>query len=141
MGNWRRVNVVGTCEKSEVSKLRELLGVSWADERWDCLCNGGIAGLPNWGDESFDAVGNLGERGYGPQDVASHLVKLAEACPSLRAKVHCGGDNEDSSCIATVDLYDGKVTIEPAEISGIREIPTDQMHGNLLLQLIGRRGK
>lgn len=136
MGNWRRVNVVGTCDESEVPRLRGLIGVPFGDGRWDCMCGGGICGLPNWGDRTFDAVGNLAERDYGPDSVKNHLEALAKECPSLTVKVHCGSDWEESPCIATVTLADGKSTVGTPEIKNVRDTPADQMQGHMLQQLV-----
>jgi hypothetical protein len=139
MGDWRRVRVVGTCESEpERRKLRELLAVGFADERWDCLCSGGVCGLPNFGGSSeFDVVGNLGERGYDEESVAGHLRVIAEACPSLALRVHVGDHYEEKGCVATVVLEAGEVRIEKPEVEEIPEFSSAQIRDGLMSQLFG----
>ena len=138
MGDWRRVQVIGTCGSTDTGKLRELLGCGFDDDRWDCLCSGGIGGLPNFGRERFDVVGNLGERGYDAEGVADHLRALVAACPSLSCKVHVGASYEESECVATVTADDGTVTVGEPEIDEVPELDNATMHANLAAALFGR---
>ena len=64
MGDWKAVQIEGTCGTEDVNALRRYLGVGFEDERWGPLHNGGMAGLPNWAAEKISACGNLGERGF-----------------------------------------------------------------------------
>lgn len=139
MGNWRRANVVGTCGAEDVKRLEEKL--SFDEETLDNfgpLVCGGIAGLPNWGRKSFDVVGNLAERDYSAEQVGRHLEKLRGVCPSLRARVHLGGDYEVDECVETVVLGDdGKAAVVSPEVEALREIEPQQMDG-ALLRILGR---
>ncbi len=140
MGNWRRVQIVGTCDRADVPKLREALEPGVDYQNFHCLCCGGIAGLPNWASETINAVGNLGERDYTPQSVADQLLKLLAVAPSLNVKVHCGNDYEADDCIKTVIAKTAPVVavVDP-EITIIPETPTGQMQRNMMQQLMRQR--
>lgn len=120
MGNWRRVQIVGTCDSTEVAALRKALAVNMDDAH--CLMNGGLMGLPNWAGKNIDAVGNLFERGYGFDDIQETLQQLAIVAPSLNVTVHVGPDHEGDMCLVSVVLLHGKATIEPARVKEIPEI-------------------
>lgn len=137
MGNWRRVQIIGTCDWREVPKLRQAIMMPRDYLRLHCLMNGGLAGLPLWAGQDINAIGNLAERDYTPQDVADTLVELVRIAPSLTVKVHCGADYEASQCIATVTLADGAATVGEAEIEEIPDIPEGQMKVSFLAQLLG----
>jgi hypothetical protein len=138
MGNWTRVKITGSMAPEHVAALSNHLAADFMDKRWGCLHNGGICGLPNWAAVTIDALGNLGERDYGPQSIAEELEKMAGIAPSLSAKVHVGSDYEKPECVATVTLADGKATIGPAEIAMIPDLNEGHMMAGLLRQL-GRR--
>jgi hypothetical protein len=114
MGNWRRVQIVGTCDAKDVPSLREALTVGRNFENFLCLSStGGICGLPNWAAENIDVVGNLAERGYDEESVEEALVTLKVIAPSLAVRIHVGGENESADCIATVVLANGETRILP----------------------------
>lgn len=140
MGNWRRVQIVGTCAAADVQKLREALKPGHDYENFHCLVNGGMAGLPNWAAEKINAVGNLAERGFTPQSVAEQLLKLLAIAPSLDVKVHCGGDYEADTCINTVVANAAPIVavLEP-EVATIPEVSAEQMTKNIYAQLSGGR--
>lgn len=48
MGNWRRVEIVGTCDQSDVEPLRQALDPGRNYENFHCLVSGGLCGLKNW---------------------------------------------------------------------------------------------
>lgn len=136
MGNWRRVQIIGSCALGDVSALIKALDPGKDYENFHCLVNGGIAGLPQWASENIDAIGNLAERGYSVDDVAEQLEALAKVAPSLAVKVHCGGDYEVPDCVATVILDKGNAAVGDAEIEMIPETPKGQIESNFLQQLL-----
>lgn len=139
MGDWRRVQVEGTCGADDVERLRLLLGVSFETDEWDCLCSGGICGLPNFGGmERFSVIGNLCERDYDEHGVAEHLTALLKECPSLSCKIHVGSSHEEPECVATVVACNGKVLIRPADIKEVPDIDGDQMQDAMLSMLMGK---
>jgi len=140
MGNWRRVQIIGTCDSADVPKLREALKPTDDYSNWHCLMNGGLCGLPPWASEQINVVGNLAERDYTPHSVAETLLKLLGIAPSLDVKVHCGGDYESDTCINTVTARSAPLVavLEP-EVATIPEISADQMNGNLFEQLTRSR--
>lgn len=122
MGNWRRVQIVGTCDSTEVAALRKALTFDVRTGlNFHCLVDGGLGGLPNWAAKEINAVGNLAERDYGFEDVKETLEELAKVAPSLNVTVHCGGDYEDATCLVSIVLVHGKATIEPARVEQIPE--------------------
>lgn len=127
MGNWRRVKITGECDKADVRTLKMLLATDFGEIDWTCLCNGGLAGLPNWADERINALGNLGERDYSADSVAEALNTYLESVPSLDVVVHVGGEHEIADCEATVKLEDGEYRVFPAELAEIEEISENQM--------------
>ena len=139
MGNWRRVNIVGSCDPEDIPALAKALDPGREYENLHCLSNGGIVGLPMWAARKINATGNLAERNYTVQDVADQLEELAVIASSLAVKVHCGADFEKSECIATITLSEGKATIGDAEIQEIPETPKEQRGTNLLTQLVKQR--
>lgn len=141
MGDWRTVQIVGTCAASEVEALRKAIDPGADYENHHCL-NGSdrsIAGLRNWGAEKINAHGNLAERNYDPDDVARQLEKLAIVAPSLAVKVHCGGNYEDKTCVATVILQDGKAVIGSPEVKRIAEFAEDDLERRVLQALLNAR--
>ncbi len=131
MGNWRTVQIVGTCGEQDIPALSNALTVDRDYKNFHCLSHtGGLAGLPDWARTKFDCVGNLAERDYDVEDVARQLGKLAAIAPSLTLKIHCGGDYEDKQCIATIALANGQVAIGEPEIETIAEISEHQIAAN-----------
>lgn len=137
MGNWRRVQIVGTCEEEDIEILRK--AITWDQkslENFHCLMfTGGVAGLPDWARDRIKVVGNLAERDYDMDDVVEALKDLHKIVPSLNVRVHCGGENEDEKCVATVELMKNQVTILTPQIKEIPEISANQMNSNLMGQL------
>ena len=136
MGNWRTVRIIGTCNADEVAPLREelmsyerirRLPVSqWGDFHCGPLTiSNGIMGLGDWTGERIDAHGNLFERDYSVEEVAWQLTELAKVAPSLAVKVHCGGDYEDTRCVATITLQDGAATIGEPEVKDVGDLVGD----------------
>ena len=139
MGNWTKVQIIGTCAAGEVGRLRNWIGMSYEDSRWSCLCHtGGFSGLPNWGDAKINAVGNLAERGYSIKAIAVHATKLLLICPSLRIKIHVGGDYESSECVATINAHDPSAIIGDPEIETLPEPPPGQAMANTQAQITGQ---
>ena len=142
MGNWRTVQIVGTCPAQQVKRLREHVAAQYPSEEWGCLSGGqGICGLPVWPEERISAVGNLAERDYSVIDVANCLQQLALTAPGLAVKVHCGGDYQSERCIATVTLTPDKLSIGCAEVEAIPSIPSYQMEGAILRGLLQGQGQ
>lgn len=139
MGDWRAVQIEGTCGAEDVVALRKHLAVGFEDERWGPLHNGGISGLPNWADAEIDACGNLGERGYTEECVRDELLKMSAIAPSLDVKVHCGGEDEDVECVATVTLSSGQADVGEPEVDSVATASPEQMRANMMSQLFGGR--
>jgi hypothetical protein len=118
MGNWRTVNIVGTIAPPDVADARAFVNTGDDYSRFHPLCNYGfsICGLGDWVREDVLACGNLSERDYSIEDVAQTLREMAAVAPSLRLKVHCGGDHESTACVATVTVAEGAVTVGPPEV-------------------------
>lgn len=139
MGNWRRAQIVGTCDAGEVAALRAHLDFGGNLERFGPLCSGGICGLQMWPAERISALGNLAERGYSDEAIAEHLTELAALAPSLRVKVHVGGDYETDECVATITLDEHGARVGLPEIKELPKIGEGQMAMGLLAQLMRRR--
>jgi hypothetical protein len=133
MGNWTTVHISGTCNKEDLPALKEAVNTGDDWSKFHCLCNtGGLCGLGDWANESISALGNLAERDYGVEDIAEQLEKLVKEAPSLKVKIHVGGDYESLKCAATVICEDGKVSIDEPEIKELPSIPQGQIQANLL---------
>ena len=133
MGNWRRVYILGSCQ--DVAALDEQLRCDDEYANFHCLCylsQPSVCGLGNWAAKSIKAIGNLTERGYSVENVASQLKLLAKAVLSLDIKVHCGADWEADECIATICVCQGEVKVGAPEIEALPVIPESQMKANLL---------
>lgn len=142
MGNWRTVHLKGTCAPEHVPELRAFLSRGFTDPGWGCLHSGGIWGLQNWAGETFEAVGNLGERDFEPEDVAEELRKIIrDVAPSLKAQVDCGADRESLECVATVLVgEDSTVAVLPPAVDTIP--PVDAAAADMrFLRSIMRGGK
>lgn len=134
MGNWRTVHLQGTCNPVDVPALRDFLSLRSDDHGWGCLHSGGLAGLQNWAGEEITVIGNLGERGFTPEDVAEELRKIiATVAPSLKVKVDCGGDYESTDCVATVLVgEDSSVAVLPPSVERIPEIDVAAVHARAM---------
>lgn len=126
MGNWTTVSLRGTLAAEHVDAVREFITVKDDYSNFHCLSGSiaGLAGLGMWAKEEIHADGNLAERDYDTDSVASVLRDIVEIAPSLTLKVHVGGDYESTTVVATVTVKDGEVSVgsaEVAEISGVDE--------------------
>lgn len=143
MGNWRTVNLTGTVDEAEVEALRTRLIYDYSTpggfDNFGPLsfspATPSLAGVGDWVRPTIFACGNLAERDYGVEDVAETLRELVAPAPSLRLKVHCGGDWEDTACVATVTVADGVVTVGPAEVETVASVSDDEAMGRLLRNL------
>ncbi len=118
MGNWRTVQIIGTCSEQDLPALRK---ATEKEENWDnfhCFTrSASICGLSvDWPREKMSETGNLAERDYTVNDVADKLRELVGVAPSLQLKVHCGGEYEDGSCVATITVGSGDVSIGKPEV-------------------------
>jgi hypothetical protein len=128
MGNWRTVVLQGTLDPADLVRLRERLQINdyMDDQEWEAkygplsyTAQGSLFGLNNWPATTIDARGNLFERDCSVQDVAEQLVELVRIAPSLALKVHCGGDWESETCIATITVDDGVVVTSDPEVDSV----------------------
>lgn len=140
MGNWMRLQVLGSCDGSELDALRELLVIDLRHpdvdgKSWDALgplsVSEGLAGLGDWPATAISAVGNAFERDYDAESVSEQLKELVKVAPTLTLTVHCGGDYESAECVATVKASGGEVEILSPEISALPEISDDLMLGRM----------
>jgi hypothetical protein len=144
MGNWRTVNITGTMTEEDAGVLGAWLGYTIASPVSGTSCfdhfgplsfsreKPSLCGLNNWVAPVVFACGNLAERDYTPEDVAEELRRLLAVAPSMRLKVHCGGDHESDTCVATVTVADGQVVTGPPEVERVAAVSEDQAVGNLL---------
>lgn len=137
MGDWRRVQIIGTCSEEDVPRLRDAMALDTEHyKNFHCLSNaGGLAGLPDWAATSFDVVGNLAERNYDVAAVAKQIELLAWAAPSLNVTVHVGEAFEESTCVATIICKDKEVEVIRPRIENVPPIPEDQIAGRLFAAL------
>ena len=147
MGNWRTVNMTGTIAEAEIPALREQLSYSYnPDAGWDrfgplsfSTDSPSLCGLNNWVRPVVNAVGNLAERDYSPEDVRAELEKLLTIAPSMLLVVHCGGDWESDECVATIRTGEGLAVLLPPEVESVSGPGTAQMQANLMANLYGPR--
>lgn len=144
MGNWRTVHIDGSIDESQVKAARDACLYDWDFDAQDnddlphALSYGktpSLCGLHEWPASRINVVGNLYERDYGVDSVAEALRHVAKAAPSLRVKVHCGGEYESTNCVATITVSDGEVTVGEPEVSEIPGINQDVMMGRLFAAL------
>ena len=151
MGNWRTVNITGSMREADAERLRALLdradhgdldnGVwtGWGDPydclSFDSLCPG-LAGLGPWPAATMNRCGNLAERDYDVEDVASALVALLRFAPSMLLKVHCGGEYESEECVATISVGEGVVAVGKPEQPTVAGPPDGQVIGDLFTNLL-----
>lgn len=111
MGNWRTVHIDGSIDESQVKAARDACLYDWDFDAQDnddlphALSYGktpSLCGLHEWPASRINVVGNLYERDCGVDSVAEALRHVAKAAPSLRVKVHCGGEYESTNCVATI---------------------------------------
>jgi len=133
MGNWRTVNLRGTLSAEDVEAARDHLRVKagWSNFGPLSFGLGGICGLGDWVRQSINSDGNLAERDYSVESVADQLREVVAVAPSLALKVHCGGDYEGVSCIATVTVADGEVSVGDPEVDVVNPISEDAIKGRL----------
>jgi hypothetical protein len=146
MGNWRTVNIVGTMSAEHAARLREALDygdytrMGKMPPGVDCLAfssvHPGLCGLGAWPAETMNRCGNLHERGYSVEDVAAALRVLVESAPSMLLKVHCGGEYESETCVATISVGEGLVVVGKPERETVDTPSDDQMLGNLYRNLM-----
>lgn len=140
MGNWRTVNMIGSCSAEDLPALKKALDPGEDYANFNCLSeSSSLCGLNNWAKEKISTIGNLSERDYDPQDVAKTLEELVKVAPSLQLIVHCGGDYESTKCVATVRVLDGKVDLMPPQIEEIHSIPEGTITSNLLNALYSQK--
>lgn len=136
MGNWRTVRIVGTCPSGQVEELaKQVIPRSDYANFGPLTFTSSLCGLPMWAAEKIEAVGNLAERDYEPDDIAEHLLQMAHDVPGLKVKVHCGGEYEDNKCVATVILENEHAEVAPPEIELVGSISQEQMVNNLKSQV------
>jgi len=141
MGNWRTVTIKGTCDVRDVPALKEELDPGKDYDNFHCLSNtSGLCGLGMWSGKTIDASGNLAERDYSVESVAETLEGLAKVAPTLSVKVHCGGDYEDKTCVATVTLADGKATIGKPEVETVEGVSDETMQRKMMAALMRPMG-
>ena len=128
MGAWRRVQIVGTCDRAEARKLRELIEADVVSPDYDydnfgplCAVQRMLGALPVWPSSDINVTGSLAERGYGIDSVQEHLEKLVETAPSLTLRVHLSKENS-KECEGTLLLKEGNVFQVDPEIETVPDI-------------------
>jgi hypothetical protein len=146
VGNWRTVNIMGTMSAEHAALLREAL--DYGDYALtgkmppgaDCLAfssvHPGLCGLGAWPAENMNRCGNLHERDYSVQDVAEALKVLVLFAPSMLLKVHCGGEYESQTCVATISVGEGLVVVGKPERETVDVPSDDQLLANLARNLL-----
>lgn len=138
------VNVVGTMTERDAARLRDYLGYSYgpgdpALARFGPLSfnryQPSLCGIGAWPAPVIDAVGNLAERDYDPEDVADHLRELVTIAGSMLLQVHCGGDYESLVCVATVSVVEGVVAVGKPQVEQLKPISESQMEANIIRAL------
>lgn len=135
------MQIEGTCDEAEVVALKAAVNIGQDYDRFHCLCNTGasLCGIGDWASRSMSQTGNLAERDYSVKDVADTLETLLAAAPSLKLKVHCGGEREDKTVINTITVADGAVTIGPPEKGLLPERSEADMTGRFLNAILEAR--
>lgn len=132
MGNWRTVRIIGKVAKSDIEALRQACRIDKDYKNFHCLSIGtGLMGLGDWVNERIDIGGNLAERNYDIADISSTLEKLVDTAPSMDLKVHCGSENEDETCVATITVRNKKVEIGAAEVEFVKGVSHEESIGRL----------
>lgn len=140
MGNWRTVNIIGTCEAGELPVLKYMASYDRKKfERFGPLSTGeSLCGLDHWPAENMNVSGNLAERDYSVEDVATHLRELVLVAPSLNLKIHCGGEHESLECVATITVEKGLVTVGLPECQEIRDMSAAETNERITILLFKR---
>jgi hypothetical protein len=148
VGNWRTVNIVGTIPEADVQAIRDRVTYDTVGDDWEGFGplsydprNPGLCGLDRWPQPQVFAAGNLAERDYSVEDVAEALAGLAVLSPGMVLKVHCGGERESTSCVATISVRDGQVTVGPAEVDQVAPVSNEVATGRILGYLTGWNGR
>lgn len=143
MGNWRRVWIVGTFPADQVEPLRAAFSKpenpcdDWP-EYHPLLIGVGLASLGNWPAPVVNAVGNLYERDFSPEDVRDACERyVIPVAPGADLKIHCGGDYESAECVGTVTVADGTATLGKAEVKTLPEIPVEVVNSRFLNAVFG----
>jgi hypothetical protein len=140
MGNWRTVSLRGTLAPEHLAAATEFITPRTDYGDWHCLsASDGLCGLGHWIAERISCDGNLAERDYSVQDVADTLGALVDVAPSLELKVHCGGDYESETTVATITVHEGVVSIGEPEVLTVG-IDSDRTLGRLVRVLMGPDG-
>jgi hypothetical protein len=139
MGNWCTVSLRGTLAKSDVDAVREFVTCEPDFSNFHCLTGSisGLCGLGMWPAEEIHVDGNLAERNYDADSVADTLREIVKIAPSLSLKVHCGGEYEDKTCVATVTAHDGEVLVGDPEVETVSGISDDAFKGRLFGAILG----
>ena len=145
MGNWRTVNITGTMSAEHAATLIDLLDYGPDYDRRvlhgaECLAfsrgRPGLCSLGTWPAEQVNRAGNLAERDYSVEDVATALRALVHHAPSMLLKVHCGGDWESDECVATISVGEGLVVVGKPEVTTIEGPSSEQVRANLFTNLM-----
>lgn len=145
MGNWRTVNMTGTMTAAGAAALRAYLGYTYepGDPGIDhfgplsfSIDSPSLCGLGDWPAEQVNRCGNLAERDYSVEDVAGELRKLVHLAPSMLLKVHCGGEWESDTCVATISVGEGLVVVGKPERETLEGPSEAQMLGNFMRNVI-----
>ncbi len=150
MGNWRTVHITGTMSKQDAIAVYEYLGYRdyrYRQPRDPAIEHFGplsfnrdspsVYGLNAWPAPEMDRIGNLAERNYDIKDVVDALRELLPIAGSMLLKVHCGGDHETRTCVATIYVGEGLVAIGKPEVEEIGDISEEQVLTNLYRALTG----
>lgn len=138
MGNWMTVNLRGTLAAEDVAKATEFLTVNDDWSNFGPLSySPGLCGLGEWAREVISANGNLSERDYSTDSVVDFLRGLVAVAPSLNLKVHCGGDYESKTCVATITVHDGDVSVGDPEVAQVGGADQDAVLGRLFKAMGG----
>lgn len=135
MGNWRTVHIDGTLDEAQVEAARKACLSDWnkSDAPYHALCfspRGSLCGINDWPATRMSVIGNCYERDFSVEDIADALRDIVKVAPSLAVKVHCGGDHEDKTCVATIVVANGEVAVGPPEARELPDISQAQMLGN-----------
>ena len=137
--------MIGSVNPDERAALAEWVNTGHDYERFHPLCFYGpsIGGLGRWAEASeINALGNLSERDFGPEDVAEALRAAVKVAPSLTLVVNLGADYEEESCIATVVVKNGEVTVMPPGQPTVPDVDTASMRARILETMAqARRGQ
>ena len=146
MGNWRIVEITGTCPPDQVNALRAACELEYPDFAFEQLAEairageelpvdphclswtqrGSLCGLERWVAEEISSSGNVG-KDVDEEEVAEALADLAQIAPGLRVVIHMGGDRESEECVSAVMLGDDGVVIGPPLIDIVRGVGDEEI--------------